>query len=582
MSKCKRCGNDLSSNGFCHMCLSYDQSAPSNIDFEQVCNICNQYFTDRDEYLEHLRSHPMCDYCKERFNSETELHKHLKTHECPICHLYFNIVTRHKKQHSQCDLCKEWFLDKKALNEHFAQHPQCEYCKDRFKSDNNLQIHRETEHKCPACNLYYHPILEHLKQHSYCGLCKKWFLDEIEYNKHLAKHPQCKYCGKKFNTHVDLANHIDSIHKCSVCYGYFTNVQLHMKSEHIYCRVCHRYFIDNYQYERNHLKCQYCGEIFENRSRLENHISISHCCIVCKTYFHSSKELEIHMRNIHPMWALVSDFIHDMYSLGGSKKKSSKNIKCSYCDKLFTTESSRNQHIKDMHPNHNAKLIPVEEEIEQLLAVTVREIYETRIPLSNKFDDVIRRAVQAEIDINIIVKLREIPQLLVNNIPSTIIMVKLQETQQAFEKYIINMKCPYCGRLFTTESSRNHHIRYMHPNHKNTSKYQGIAGKSEVEEEINQILTIKVRELYEERKSLPSKINNIIEKAVQAGIDINIIVKLREIQQQLVTDVSNMVLIKKIRETQQDIKGMKCPYCDKLFTTESGRNQHIKDKHSIA
>lgn len=481
MSKCKRCGNDLSSNGFCHMCLSYDQSAPSNIDFEQICTTCNQYFTDRDEYLEHLRSHPICDYCKERFNSETELHKHLKTHECPICHLYFNIVTRHKKQHSQCDLCKEWLLDKKALNEHFAQHPQCEYCKDRFKSDNNLQIHRETEHKCPACNLYYHPILEHLKQHSYCGLCKKWFLDEIEYNKHLAKHPQCKYCGKKFNTHVDLANHMDSIHKCSVCYGYFTNVQLHTKSEHIYCRVCHRYFIDNYEYERNHLKCQHCGEIFENRSRLENHISISHYCIVCKIYFHSSKELEIHMRNIHPMWALVSDFIHDMYSLGGSKKKSSKNVKCSYCDKLFTTESGCNQHIKGMHPNHKSTskyqgivgIAEVEEEINQILTIKVRGLYEERKSLSSKFSNVIEKAIQAGIDINIIVKLQEIQQQLVTDVSNAIIMKKIRETQQIFENYIKDLKCPYCGKLFRVELSCKQHIKDVHPNDKVANESPG-------------------------------------------------------------------------------------------------------------
>ncbi|WP_080936898.1 C2H2-type zinc finger protein [Methanosarcina mazei] len=351
MTKCKRCkSSDLSSNGYCHVCKSYDQSAPSNLDFEQLCNTCNQYFTDYDKYLEHLQSHPVCDVCKERFVSETELHKHLKTHECSICNLYFNSVTRHnKQQHSQCDLCQKWFLDKTALNEHLTEHPQCEYCKDRFKSDTDLQLHKETEHKCPACNLYHYPILEHLKQHSYCNLCKKWLLDEKALNEHLTEHPQCEYCKNRFSTQVALISHIDSVHKCNVCYGYFINVRLHMKCEHIYCRVCRKYFIDNYQYEKSHIKCQYCGEMFENSSLLENHISISHYCIVCKIYFHSSKERESHMRSTHPELARLSDCIDYMYGFGVSRKKVGKSIKCPYCDKLFSAEFGCKQHIKDKH-----------------------------------------------------------------------------------------------------------------------------------------------------------------------------------------------------------------------------------------
>lgn len=473
MTKCKRCKiGDLSSKGYCHVCSSYDQSAPSNLDFGQLCNTCNQYFTDYDDYLKHLQSHPICDVCKERFVSEAELHKHLKTHECPICHLYFKSITRHNKQHSQCDLCQKWFLDKTALNEHVKEHPQCEYCKDQFKSDTDLQLHEETEHKCPACNLYHHPILEHLKQHSYCNLCKKWFLDEKALNEHLTEHPQCEYCKNKFSTQVALISHIDSAHKCNVCYEHFSDVQSHIRNKHIYCRKCKKYFLNIDQYNRKHPKCQYCNERFENSALLENHILRYHYCKICKNYFYSSKELDIHLRSTHPDWVKFMDAVENhfsQYDFGGSKKRSNKNVKCSYCDKLFTTESGR-----------------------------------------------------------------------------------------------------------------DHHIREMHPNHKNTSKYQGIAEKSEIDKEINQIFTMKVRELYEERNSLPSKINNIIKKAVQAGIDVNIIVKLREIQQQLVTDVSNTVLIKKMRETQQDIKSMKCPYCDRLFSTEFSCKQHIKDNHSIA
>lgn len=164
-----------------------------------------------------------------------------------------------------------------------------------------------------------------------------------------------------------------------------------------------------------------------------------------------------------------------------------------------------------------------------------------------------------------------------NVLPITLTTPKIKKKRKKSKKIENKLnkkvKCLYCDKLFTTESGRNHHIRVIHPN-------QGIA---EVEKEINQILTVKVRELYDERKSLPSKFNNVIEKAVQAGTDINIIVKLQEIQQQLVTDVSNTILKKKMRETHQMfesyIKDLKCPYCGRLFRAELSCKQHIKDVH---
>lgn len=282
MSKCKRCGNDLSSNGFCHICLSYDQSVPSYIDYRILCPVCKQYFAAVDEFSEHIKSHPKCEYCKAIFNSENELHNHLKTHECPICHLYFYQVTKHKiLKHPQCNLCGKRFLDRKALDDHLANHPK------------------------------------------YCSLCKKWFLDEKALDEHLTEHPQCKYCGKRFGTQTDLANHIHSFHECIVCHKYFTNVRSHLEENHPYCRTCKRYFLDKDRYEEKHPKCPYCEKRFE-ADRLEMHIRRFHYCVFCKNYFHS---VDTHIRSNHPEQVPIVDAIDDYvnrFSLGGGHKKKFK------------------------------------------------------------------------------------------------------------------------------------------------------------------------------------------------------------------------------------------------------------------
>ena len=67
MASCRRCGNSLSSNGYCHICLSYDMSAPDydiptpkSYIYEKYYSICKQSFSDK------------------------------KLQDCPVCHSYFH------------------------------------------------------------------------------------------------------------------------------------------------------------------------------------------------------------------------------------------------------------------------------------------------------------------------------------------------------------------------------------------------------------------------------------------------------------------------------------------------------------
>lgn len=346
MNKCKKCGNFLSSNGYCHQCLCYDVSASSNAGFQQFCKICDRYFIDFDKYSAHLQSHPICEYCKERFISKTELQTHLKSHECSLCHSYFHPISKHMMQHSFCNLCKKWFYDKEEYNDHLIEHPQCEHCENRFNLETDLQLHRET-HKCPVCYSYFHPISEHMKQHSYCNLCTKWFLGEKEYNEHLIAHPQCEYCKTLFSTHIHLRNHMDSTHKCRFCHRYFEDIRLHMREEHPYCPTCKKYYSNMDRYMEKHPKCKYCSERVEVNS-LSFHIFNSHYCPLCNDFFYP---LYKHLKSNHfysdklKAWYLseevLSEFENDYLKL----------LKCKVCGKQLYSVEGLTSHS---HAKHNA------------------------------------------------------------------------------------------------------------------------------------------------------------------------------------------------------------------------------------
>ena len=115
-----------------------------------------------------------------------------------------------------------------------------------------------------------------------CHLCKKVFMNNIEFMKHLSLHVeneratavdlvdlcQCKYCLKDFESNYVLEKHLDDEHfkstvsfACKICSTTFnnaTNLILHMSKTHVRselpysCQVCgyrtsiHREIIDHF------------------------------------------------------------------------------------------------------------------------------------------------------------------------------------------------------------------------------------------------------------------------------------------------------------------------------------------------
>jgi len=99
-----------------------------------------------------------------------------------------------------------------------------------------------------------------------------------------------------------------------------------------------------------------------------------------------------------------------------------------------------------------------------------------------------------------------------------------------------------------------------------------------IEEEIKQILDVEIPEEYRERMLFSGRFNNVIKKAVQNGIDRNIIEKLREIQLQLVKNIPSTIIIVKIQEIQQQVKTREAQQQVKTQETQQQLEKGIPQK----
>lgn len=319
MLKC-RCGNRLDSKGYCHECQRYAISHKKIGYSEKVCDVCNMYFTNIFNYMDHRNSHPQCELCRERFSSEDELRKHIESnHKCLVCNEYYNSVSKHLvMNHPYCELCNERFLNRHAFGEHMKVHPICEYCGKNFSDRANFDSHVLETHKCHVCHENFIDPSKHIStQHFFCYICNCYFIDEISYEQHNQQEHthQCIYCDKVFKLKKELEEHAANYHKCNHCDEYFSNAQQHFIDEHYYCERCRKPFFSDFEY-KGHLD------------------------------FHEFRD------NIHK------------YVLQPKKSKKTTNnvknyvrgkIECQFCLKTFASEEEKHEHIKALHSKSKKK-----------------------------------------------------------------------------------------------------------------------------------------------------------------------------------------------------------------------------------
>ncbi|XP_075220140.1 uncharacterized protein LOC142323801 [Lycorma delicatula] len=165
------------------------------------CEKCDKYFSSRNGYMIHQRSHTGekpygCRWCDKAFGDSATRHKHERIHtgERPF----------------KCDRCPRAFNQRAALRAHQITHSVdrafvCPYCPSSFPYAATLKRHCDTCHNehmniiCPICddllsgisNLHNHIKNKHVtdKQSSICPLCDSGtFTDLNEFSDHIIWH----------------------------------------------------------------------------------------------------------------------------------------------------------------------------------------------------------------------------------------------------------------------------------------------------------------------------------------------------------------------------------------------------------
>lgn len=301
MEKC-RCGNQLDSRGYCHICLQYDTSTEfmkkNKDNFERKCDICNIKFFSLKDYMNHLEGHPQCKYCGERFISKKELNEHYDSyHKCSLCNEYYPSVSGHVvRNHPYCEFCDKRFLNQNLFEEHMKEvHSKCIYCDTYFKNNSYLDDHLQETHKCHVClELFINPR-DHLQaNHPFCRLCNRYFIDENSYRQHneLEHKHECPYCNDFFNLKEELDKHLTTVHICSSCNSYFDDLRQHFIDKHFYCKLCENVFFTGEDYavhliqhapfnpikynKDGTIQCPFCERSFISVNGRNQHIESAH------------------------------------------------------------------------------------------------------------------------------------------------------------------------------------------------------------------------------------------------------------------------------------------------------------------
>uniref|UniRef100_A0A1Y1N3P9 C2H2-type domain-containing protein n=1 Tax=Photinus pyralis TaxID=7054 RepID=A0A1Y1N3P9_PHOPY len=303
--------------------------------------------------------------------------------------------------------------------------------------ENKENVSTETKVKpAPKAKSEPKPKLSYLCPDGFqCTKCDKAFRYRCHFKMHerahlLKKDYICPQCGKIFTQERYLKYHITThtaprtprfrCNMCNKCLGSRTSLRRHIRlhtGERPYtCNVCKKEFSQKTQlevHERTHsgekpFVCNMCNTMFSQKSHLQNHMLIHtgerpYQCEKCRKRFSKNSVLRVHMQ------------IHE-----------DKPYQCSGCTKFFKELSSYRKHVGKYLPKCVAG----------------------------------RRAFKVES-----VKLKANSKVLedINNDLNEINRDIAEDVAKALKLKTLQYFCKVCSKGFTTNFSRNRHLKFQHP-----------------------------------------------------------------------------------------------------------------------
>ena len=369
------------------------------------CEHCDRIFRKNSKRLrihikrEHMKVTYDCDVCEKAFLSKGNLKQHkdivhseVKVNECDICGLKmstsvalkYHKETVHDQIRDNCKICGKSYERKNLYSHMYSVHGEkipCEQCGKNIRKagmkEHISRVHSDVKNwPCDDCgkkfgtkkNLKRHHDAVHLKLKETCEFCGMALVKACLKNHILKFHKGekivCKHCGRPFKNHPDLGSHIDNLHKdvkCELCDKMFKKGSIkfrsHVKNEH-----------------SENPRCDTCGKTYGTQSGLNRHIIDAHSgkewiCDMCGKKLSSESVLRDHkkghfgksrdqiLKNYKCDQCDISFYRPSALKIHKDDVHTNKTFKCEHCDKIYNSHNGINTHLREKHSSYAKALV---------------------------------------------------------------------------------------------------------------------------------------------------------------------------------------------------------------------------------
>ncbi|CAH2016846.1 unnamed protein product [Acanthoscelides obtectus] len=253
-----------------------------------------------------------CYICNYTSHCKKGLIGHIKRNNCYLRSNLGKSRSVSRKQYLyRCIKCRKVFKSKTSLDNHLVK-----------KHVGSIALVPSKIHECTFCDFktaYKRPLNSHML-------------------KHTTKLRICKHCNTSFKTERSLFGHISKRHPN------FSGTVSSKIYECMHCphkQIARSNFIRHLARHdtRTTFKCNNCDASFNTKRRLENHVIQKH------PKFESSVSCKIHKCTHCEYKTIYKDYL-----VSHMMKHTGAKLKCTKCDKSFTTIRTLDDHILRKHP----------------------------------------------------------------------------------------------------------------------------------------------------------------------------------------------------------------------------------------